>query len=177
MEEYQRGFITGFNIWLADNPYARGWGETLVIKPNTGLSATADSAGLWEVEVSTNEWHSDLYYAQWSVLDTKDAIKIGGTDVGEFSFTAPLYVDVNKNGWDDADPLAVIGKDYTIWFGGYGAGDNSLGTENEYYGTSTDGLLYQGTLTLTATPEPGTMLVWSLLGLVAAGFGLWRRHR
>lgn len=46
------GYITAFNIWLADNPRARGWGETLVIKPYTGLTATA--APGWSVGVSTN---------------------------------------------------------------------------------------------------------------------------
>ena len=31
---------------------------------------------------------------------------------------------------------------------------------------------------VTATvPEPATIIVWSLLGLTAAGFGLWRRKR
>ena len=30
------GYITAFNIWLADNPRARGWGEKLVIEPDTG---------------------------------------------------------------------------------------------------------------------------------------------
>ncbi len=172
------GFITSFNIWLADNPRARGWGETLVIKPNTGLSATADAGGLWQVEVSTNEWHSDLYYAQWWTEGPANAIKIGGTDIGEFSFSATLYVDANENGWDETDPLAEIGEDYTIWFGGYGVGDDDFGYEHEYYGTSANGLMYQGTLDITAIPEPGTMIVWGLLAAAGwLGMGVWRRGR
>lgn len=160
------GFITSFNIWLADNPRARGWGETLVIKPNTGLSATADAGGLWDVEVSTNEWHSDLYYAQWTVKDVANALKIGGTDIGNFSFTATLYVDENENGWDESDPLAVLGEDYSIWFGGYGVGDDSFGYDHEDYGTSEDGLMYQGTLDITTVPEPTTICLLGLGGLL-----------
>jgi hypothetical protein len=180
------GFITSFNIWLADNPRARGWGEKLVIKPNTGLSATADAGGLWDVEVSTNEWHSDLYYAEWTVKDVANALKVGGTDIGDFSFTAILYVDVDGNGWDDgsnellpsdgdgqADPLAVCGQDYTIWFGGYGVGDNSFAYDNEYYGTSKNGLLYQGTLDIAPIPAPGAVL----LGSIGVGLVGWLKRR
>lgn len=32
-------------------------------------------------------------------------------------------------------------------------------------------------ITVTNTPEPGTMIVWGLLGMVAAGYGVWRRRR
>lgn len=166
------GFITSFNIWLADNPRARGWGETLVIEPNTSLSATADAAGLWDVEVSPNQWHSDLYYAEWTVKDVNNALKISGTDIGDFSFTATLYVDEDEDGWDETDPLAVLGEDYTIWFGGYGVGDDSFAYDAEYYGTSANGLLYQGTLDITTVPEPATVC---LLGL--GSLSLIRRKR
>ena len=30
---------------------------------------------------------------------------------------------------------------------------------------------------LAAVPEPATILVWSLLGLAAAGFGVWRQKQ
>jgi hypothetical protein len=167
------GFITAFNIWLADNPRARGWGETLVIKPNTGLSATADAGGLWDVEVSTNAWHSDLYYAEWAVKDVANALKIGGSDIGDFSFSATLYVDIDEDGWDETDPLAVLGEDYTIWFGGYGVGDNSFAYGAEYYGTSANGLMYQGTLDITAIPAQSAIL----LGAIGVGLVGWLRRR
>jgi len=163
------GYITSFNIWLADNPRARGWGEELVIKPNTGLNATA--ADGWSVEVSTNEWHDDLYYAEWSADSVDDALKIGGSDIGNFSFTATLYVDTNGNGWDETDPLAVAGADYTIWFGGYGVGSDNFASDD-----ATINPLYQGTLDITAVvvPVPGAIL---LAGLGTGLVGWMKRRR
>lgn len=160
------GYITGFNIWLADNPRARGWGESLVIKPNTGLTATA--ADGWSVEVSTNAWHSDLYYAEWTADDVASALRIGGPDIGDFSFSATLYVDENQNGWDATDPLAVLGQDYTIWFGGYGVGTDSV------LHTSGD-ILFQGTLDIAPVPVPGAVLL-SMLGLSVASAKLCRKR-
>ncbi|MBN1806657.1 MAG: hypothetical protein JW837_15520 [Sedimentisphaerales bacterium] len=155
------GYITQFNIWLADNPRARGWGETLVIKPNTGLTATA--ADGWSVEVSTNEWHSDLYYAIWTADDIAYALKDGGPDIGDFSFSATLYVDENENGWDETDPLAILGEDYNIWFGGYVGSDDFTPEE--------EALLFQGTLEITPVPVPGAVLL-GMLGLGVAGMKL-----
>lgn len=36
---------------------------------------------------------------------------------------------------------------------------------------------YVGDAAASPVPEPATIIVWSLLGLVAAGFGTWRRKR
>jgi hypothetical protein len=160
------GYMVYFNIWLADNPRARGWGETLVIKPNTGLTATA--ADGWSVEVSTNEWHDDLYYAIWEADSLDYALKVGGPDIGDFSFTANLYVDEDENGWDEDDPLAVAGTHYTIWFGGYGVGTDTFSYDDEDINP-----LFQGTLDIAPVPAPGAIL----LGGLGAGLVGWLRRR
>jgi hypothetical protein len=148
------GYITQFNIWLADNPKARGWGEQLVLKPyETPVSGTA-SAG-WSVEVIGNPWHDEYLMVQWTADDVSKALKIGGPDICHFSFTATLYVDENENGWDEDDPLATLGEDYTVWFGGYGVGTDTISHES-------GDILFQGTLDITTIPEPTTIC---LLGL------------
>ena len=44
-----------------------------------------------------------------------------------------------------------------------GTGYNATGQENGFL--------------LSPVPEPATIIVWSLLGLAAAGYGVWRRKR
>jgi hypothetical protein len=51
--------------------------------------------------------------------------------------------------------------------------ENYLGAKDVYdvVVVTSDGTYVAG------TPEPATVLVWSLLGMVAAGYGVWRRRR
>ena len=57
-----------------------------------------------------------------------------------------------------------------VFFGGYSDDLQNTGPDN--YEVS--GVME---LTAAAVPEPTTMIVWGLLGVVAAGYGVWRRKR
>jgi len=153
------GYISEFNIWIGDMSAAKGWGETLVIAPGGSLSATAATG--WTAEVSANTWVDDTLWASWSTTDSNYFLSAGGPDIGDFSFSADLYVDANSNGWDTTDALAVIGVDYTIWFGGY------VGNNN--YAPNDEAILFQSTLEIAPVPEPATMVLFGLGILGLAG--------
>jgi hypothetical protein len=163
------GYLTEFNIWLADNPRARGWGERLVIRPDSSLSVTADADGFWQAFASPNDWYDDLLLGQWWMDETGYELTAGGADIGTFSFTADVYVDTNENGWDENDARAVLGQDYTIWFGAYAGDDTHAQDDSE--------ILYQGTLDITATPEPTTMLLLGAGMIGLAGLGRKKFHK
>ena len=157
------GYLTEINIWLADNDNARGWGEHLVMKPYSSLSVSADADGFWNASVIDNQWYAGFLIGEWSTDNINNALEVGGKDIGTFSFTADVYFDHNGNGWDESDPRAVLGQDYTIWVGASAGNDNY---------TPDDGkILYQGTLDMTATPEPTTMLLLGAGMIGLAGLG------
>ncbi len=54
---------------------------------------------------------------------------------------------------------------------GASAAKEELGRKIVLRGTS------GSSITVGTDSELATMIVWGLLGMVAAGFGLWRRHR
>jgi hypothetical protein len=55
------------------------------------------------------------------------------------------------------------------------AGVGGVGDWKLYFAEATGNSV--DNITMGNVPEPGTIIVWSLLGLTAAGFGLWRRKR
>ena len=176
-----------FNIWLANGVPAQSWGETLVFKPGTSMSASA-AAG-WSVQVIGNPWVDNYLLVEWVADDSSKYLRpteYGGADIGEFSFSADLYVDTGTAGWDAGDSPAVIGQDYRIWFGSGDmtyddAGWGSL--DPAYYNSSSglafeSGHVWEGVLALTAVPEPASVLVWCLLGAGSwLGMRVWRRRR
>ncbi len=70
--------------------------------------------------------------------------------------------------------LSIIMKNYLY------TGGSFVGTTTDIeatYATSGASALQSTSGAKVVTPEPCTILVWSLLGLAAAGFGAWRRRR
>ena len=73
------------------------------------------------------------------------------------------------------------GDDYDLWatsagMAGYLPADYSLNGQVQN-SDKNDLMAPNDGLVSTVIPEPGTMIVWGLLGLVAAGYGVWRRRR
>jgi hypothetical protein len=178
--------IAVFNSWLVDGVNAQSWGEKHMIKSNSTVSAT--SLDGWNFTIINNPYNLGGAVVQWYTLDPSKRLRPGGADIGNFTMTADLYLDNNANGEFDAGDVEVeTGDTLRMWFG------NLNGDDPGFYRTDTqaiffDGAVYsnaagvagsgfEGVLDVAAIPEPATVIVWSLLGLAAAGYGLWRRNR
>lgn len=178
--------ITTFNIFMrGDFANVAAWGQTLKMAgdpvTNNNLSGTA--GGGWTVttgQFSTPEWG---YFVQWSAPDLASALRPGGMDLPTFSFTADIVVDPDGAG-GAADVEAILGDTYTVWFGaGNNPGSHAVEFDGNGWGSlpssigplaAGDSTQWNGTLQMTAVPEPSTM------ALAAAGLavvGLVRKRK
>jgi hypothetical protein len=158
--------ICKFNIWLAGEPNAPQWGETLIssgtVKP-TGWAPTG-----WTAEVIGNPWphgENGKWLVQWSTSDHTKYIRPGNS-AGEFGFTFEPGITV------------TYGQNYTIWFGGWNYGydaslifDSFRGGFPSQFVEAGPGSGFDATLSLTAIPEPATV------ALLALGAFALRRRR
>lgn len=151
--------IGRFNIWLANNSNAAAWGETLTASESYVPTGTAPDG--WSVEVSDNPWVEGYSIVSWETSDSTKYIRPGNS-VGQFSFA---FVP-NEN--------VTYGEDYTIWFGGTNSeGAGALVFDNFTNGFVSDSAGFESTLSVTAVPVPGAVL----LGGIGVGFVGWMRRR
>ncbi|MCD4728338.1 MAG: hypothetical protein K8R46_11790 [Pirellulales bacterium] len=194
--------IAMFNMWFLDNPLARSWGESTVVKPGTTVTATA--AGDWNYRIIHNAYGLGGDTVQWWTTDQTKLLRPGGADIGEFSITADLYHDTNEDGWDASDPDVQFGETVRFWAGLLNGDDadfyrsdtqavyydaDGWGTRDTYAGFTPSGAYYsssavdygsgfEAALSATAIPEPASVLVWCLLGAGSwLGMRVWRRRR
>ena len=104
-----------------------------------------------------------------------------------------LDIQPSFNYADCQAEFSVIGNTLKgkVWTTGTAEPDWLITTTDSSYASGYDGVMLAtyptlgwnsvsvafDDVTATAIPEPATFIVWSLLGLTAAGFGLWRRNR
>ena len=166
--------------WPTRRTLHRG-GETLI--SSGGVLPTGWAPEGWTAQVVGNPWPAggDGYWVvQWYTDDPTKYIRPSNS-VGEFGFSFAPTTNV------------TLGDNYTIWFGGANYGTDSFARRlcKPCISTSSPTGLgvsllpdtssgFEASLSLTAeaaVPEPTTIIVWSVLGLVATGLGLWRRKR
>ena len=165
--------IAWFNIWLRDNKNAWNWGERLVSHPDIMPVGTAASG--WQVETIKDPWGAGSgYLVQWWTERTDNLINLVN-NLDPFSFTVDVR-EISNPGETYAEGKDIaLGTKWDIWFGTYGGiynDDQPYKSWNYYEDGPIGG--WEGTLELTAVPEPLTMF-GVLIGL--AGLAGYVRKR
>jgi hypothetical protein len=181
--------IAVFNTWFIDGYNATTWGEKYLIKPGTTVTATTPTGSGWNINYVMDPYVGyNGTCVQFYTLESALRLRLNGADIGNFTVTADLFIDNNGNRiFDAGDEEAKAGDHIRMWAG------NLNGDDAPFYRNDTQAIFFSGAsyctgagqggsgfeaaLDMTAIPEPATILVWSLLGTAAAGFGMWRRRR
>jgi hypothetical protein len=171
--------LIGFNILLrGDLANVAAWGQQLKMAGdpvnNSAISGTA--AGGWQVAVA--QVGSLGYLVQWSTSDLSLALRPGGVDLPEFSFTADVVLDPDIAGSGLDNPV-VINNTYDVWFGATnGPGNYALVYDALGWGSlpssvnpfaAGDSTQWNGKLALVAVPEPSSLFLGITGLLILAG--------
>jgi hypothetical protein len=179
--------IAVFNSWFIDGYNATTWGEKYLIKPGTTVTATTPTGSGWGISYVTDPYTGyNGTCVQFYTLQSAQRLRLNGADIGNFTITADLFIDNNGNKVFDAGDVEVVAGDHIrMWVG------DLNGDDAPFYRSDTQAIYYTGAnyctqagqggsgfeaaLDVAAIPEPATMVVWGLLGVI--GYGIYRRRR
>jgi hypothetical protein len=162
--------ISGFNLWLQDglSNQAGLWGETIALADPKISAANI-------VPFASSGWTASVYTV---------GTKWGDTWIGSklISYTANSAADYLRPGTQASFGFTadVIGFDggsspYQMWVGAGNAASSDTDV-NQLAGVA-GGVYFQRAITAEATPEPTTVIIWSLFGVLCITVGYWRRKR
>ncbi|MDY7009769.1 MAG: PEP-CTERM sorting domain-containing protein, partial [Planctomycetota bacterium] len=140
--------------WLRDNTNAWNWGERLVSNPDVKPKATAASGWQWEVTSMEDLGWGTGWLVEWWTDETDNLINLAN-DLDPFSFSVDVreITAAGQTYADDGTDIA-LGTKWDLWFGSY----TGIFNDDSTYAAWTDTGGWEGTLELTAVPEPLTML-------------------
>ena len=152
----------------------------------TGLTSTISAGGSYTTGVSTslNRWISNSSVTATSTGATVSLLAIGGgapnqmiigpDSAGGFS-GAGLYSNANPSITNNHNPSVLGTATFTITDANVTTASTISNVEFDF-GTGPD-FSRDGTLVPNTTPEPATLVIWSLLGGLAIGLGWWRKRK
>ena len=108
------------------------------------------------------------------VVETEDA-----EPAGERFLPPQIVGDANRDGRVDKADAAILGKYWgaieATWEMGDFNGDGKVGTHDASILAANWGFISEASP--IATPEPTTLLIWSLLGISGVAMTRWRRRK
>lgn len=124
--------------------------------------------------VGTNNWqnlpNNNAQAALW-IGANSGSLLIDNNTFRDYNGRYAIYSNANLS----ANPITLGTNDFGTGIGGSGAAYELYDLQG---GGHAVGLMNSGSAVgVSAVPEPATIIVWSLLGLTAVGFGCWRRKR
>jgi hypothetical protein len=166
--------VSYVQLWLRGGNDA--WGEKVKVKSGT---LTASMNGEYDWTANVDAYGTPTFNTILGGPGHQNAISpTFNTAKNLWSVTGDLYVDNDGDGVYDTGEDLVGGNQYTIWFN---ATTNNWPWRDDYNQTTDlwqdPWPQIQGTILATATPEPATIVVWSLLGVGSwLGTRVWRRR-
>ena len=157
--------LSGFNLWLQDGRSGQAalWGEDIALESTDSIVPFAPTG--WSGSVIDCPWGGAFTGGKlivYTANTSADYLRPNNVPEGLFGFTADLM------GYDGG-----TGPDYQMWVGAGNAAQSDTGVDQ--LAGVVDGVYFQRAITANTVPEPASLIVWSLLGVLGIG-AAWRRR-